>query len=426
MSAANNSLNSRKRKAAAALAVLNLLEEDIERHWKRGKTRTWIKRRTEQGLFNNLVRELSIEDTAAYKEMMRKTHEDFLRMLSFIDQDITPEQISGGTDVISSKARLTLTLRFLATGETYRSLSFQFRISKAAISYIVVEVCNAITKRMQPMYLKVLPTEEGWLEIASVFEKRWQYPHCLGAIDGKHVVMQPPAGAGSHFYNYKHTHSIILFAIAGPSYECIYADVGTNGRASDGGVWSKCSMLKGIENSEISLPSPMPLPYGTKSIPYVFVGDDAFPLKPYMMQPYPQTGLNEERRVYNYKHSRARRISENLFGIIANRWRVFRSVILLPQKTIETLILATLCVHNFLRRRRVTKNVYCPPGLAVRITSSGDVIPGDWRKNQPTDSLHALQVPATGHNATIDAKRVRETLKDYFFNEGAVEWQWNK
>ena len=422
MAAQSNTLDSRKRKAIAALSLLNLLE-DNDRHWKRGKTRNWIKRRAQQGLFNNLVRELSIEDTAAYKEMMRMTHEDFLRILCLIERDITPEEISGGTDVITSKARLTLTLRFLATGESYRSLSFQFRISKAAISYIVFEVCNAIMKKMQPMYLKVPETKEHWLEIASMFEKRWQYPHCLGAIDGKHIVMQPPAGAGSHFYNYKGTHSIVLLAIAGPNYECIYADVGTNGRTSDGGVWSKCSMLEAIEHAEISLPPTMPLPHGTKSIPFVFVADDAFPLKCYMMKPYPRIGMNDERRIYNYRHSRARRISENLFGIIANRWRIFRSAILLPPKTIETLLLATLCIHSFLRQS-ATKHVYCPQGLADRTTSNGDVVPGDWRKNQPTDSLYSLQVPLTGHNATSDAKQVRETLKDYFFNEGAVEWQW--
>jgi hypothetical protein len=50
--------------------------------------------------------------------------------------------------------------------------------------------------------------------------------------------MQPPANAGSFFYNYKHTHSIVLMAVAGPDYGCIYADVGTNGRVADGGVWN--------------------------------------------------------------------------------------------------------------------------------------------------------------------------------------------
>ena len=72
------------------------------------------------------------------------------------------------------------------------------------------------------------------------FEEKWNYPHCLGAIDGKHVVMQCPAKARSYYYNYKNTHSIVLMAVAGPDYECLYADLGTNGRVSDGGVWNKC------------------------------------------------------------------------------------------------------------------------------------------------------------------------------------------
>ena len=90
---------------------------------------------------------------------------------------------------------------------------------------------------MSPLYLKVPSSAEEWLEIAEKFSERWQFPNCLGAIDGKHIVMQPPPEAGSYFYNYKHTHSIVLLAVAGPDYECIYADVGTNCRVSDGGVW---------------------------------------------------------------------------------------------------------------------------------------------------------------------------------------------
>ena len=63
-------------------------------------------------------------------------------------------------------------------------MAFQFRISKAAISYVILEVCNAILKNMQSTYLKVPSTTEEWFEIAEKFEERWQYPHCIGAIDG--------------------------------------------------------------------------------------------------------------------------------------------------------------------------------------------------------------------------------------------------
>ena len=35
-----------------------------------------------------------------------------------------------------------------------------------------------------------LPNKESWLRIANEFEKKWDFPHCIGAIDGKHVVIQ--------------------------------------------------------------------------------------------------------------------------------------------------------------------------------------------------------------------------------------------
>ena len=110
-----------------------------------------------------------------------------------------------------------------------------------------------------------------------------------------------------------------MLAIASPNYECIYADVGSNGRMNDSGVWNSSDLRRKIEDDDLSIPSPTPLPYGCIRTPYVFVGDDAFALKSYIMKPYPQKDLTNEKRIYNYRHSRARRISENLFGILANK-----------------------------------------------------------------------------------------------------------
>eukprot|EP00112_Aurelia_sp_Birch-Aquarium-sp1_P024660 Seg788.16 transcript_id=Seg788.16/GoldUCD/mRNA.D3Y31 product="Protein ALP1-like" protein_id=Seg788.16/GoldUCD/D3Y31 len=256
----------RKRKAVAAILILESLEDDEGRTWKRGKTRNWIKRRDELGHFNTIIQELRMEDMPAYKEMMRMEHAQVLETLSLIEKDITPQKIFGGNKIICPLARLTLALRFLATGETYRSLSFQFRISKAAVSYIVKEVCTAIIKNMAPLYLKTPKSQEEWEGIAQNFEKKWQFPNCIGAIDGKHLVMQPPPEAASKYYNYKHTHSIILLAVVGPNYECIYADVGTIGRVSDGGVWSKCNLARKIENDPNFLPPSRCLPSGSDEV----------------------------------------------------------------------------------------------------------------------------------------------------------------
>ena len=104
------------------------------------------------------------------------------------------------------------------------------------------------------------------------------------------------------------------------------------------------------------------IPFGVTKIPYLFVAGDAFALKPNVMEPYPQQSLIEDKRIYIYRHSRARRISDNLFVIIANRWRVIRGIILLPPETIESVIMAILLLHNYLRKSISSKASYCLVG----------------------------------------------------------------
>ena len=219
--------DTRKKKAIAAIVISLLLrrEERVPRLKKR-KTREWIKKRVEKGLYANLILELSSDDPLGFREMMRMSREQCHEILEKIEPYISKQATVMGGHPISAGERLALTLRFLATGESFRSLHFQFRISRRAVSYIVYEVCKAIHDVLGAVYLKVPSTTQEWSRIACQFEERWNFPNCLGAVDGKHIVMQPPAGAGSHFYNYKHTHSVVLMAVAGPAYEILYADVG--------------------------------------------------------------------------------------------------------------------------------------------------------------------------------------------------------
>ena len=135
-----------------ALLGVNIIEslEEKETKNKRGKTRQWIQRREEKGFYTNIVEELRVEDTKTYEEMLRMNYDTFKFILKKTEQDITPTTLmSGGLKTISPGDRLTLTLRYLATGESYRSLSFQFRISRRTILYIIQEVCRATIKIYQ-------------------------------------------------------------------------------------------------------------------------------------------------------------------------------------------------------------------------------------------------------------------------------------
>lgn len=244
-------------------------------------------------------------------------------------------------------------------------------------------------------------------------------------MDGKHIVIKPPPNSGSYYFNYKHTFSIVLLAIVDADYKFLYVDIGCTGRISDGGVFRNCNLYRMLDEKRLNISEPTLLP-GTQSVsPYVLVADDAFPLKEYILKPYSQTGLTRERRIFNYRLSRARRIVENAFGILSNRFRVFMTPISLVPEKVETITMACCVLHNFLRSRSKARTVYMPPrSIDTEDTETHEVQPGEWHQGPQSTSF----VPLTrkGSNRPSDAaKAIRDQLCRYFVSkEGEVSWQW--
>lgn len=187
-----------------------------------------------------------------------------------------------------------------------------------------------------------------WECIAQQFNKQWNLHNCIGAMDGKHIMIRPPANSGSFYYNYKHRFSIVLLAVVDADYKFIYVDIGCNGRISDGGVFRECSLTKALEEKSLNIPAPSPLPGRSDPIPYMMVADEAFPLKEYIMKPY-RRNLTRENRIFNYRLSRARRIVESAFGILANRFRAIPFPIALDPDKVELIVMACCSLHNFLK-----------------------------------------------------------------------------
>ncbi|XP_041364429.1 protein ALP1-like [Gigantopelta aegis] len=183
---------------------------------------------------------------------------------------------------------------------------------------------------MQEHFMPFPKTSEEWRAKAVNFAQRWDYPQCIGAIDGKHVLIEAPANTGSQYCNYKHTFSVVLLALIDAHYSFIYIDIGAYGKQSDGGIYSASTLERAL-----SPPNSLQLPKddvinGDEELgpmPYVVVADEAFPLQRHMMRPYPGKNTSEEQDVYNYRHSRARRIVENAFGILSQRWRMYHTKI---------------------------------------------------------------------------------------------------
>ncbi|TMW41368.1 hypothetical protein DOY81_013550 [Sarcophaga bullata] len=221
--------------------------------------------------------------------------------------------------------------------------------------------------------------------IACDFYDRWGFPNCLGSIDGKHVVIQAFPNHNSLTFNYKHTLSIVLMAVADADYTFILVDIGALGHNSDGGIFKNCKFGKAIlENSEVmKFPGAKALP-GTKILaPYVFLADEAFPLRKNIMRPYPgrsSGNMSAQEQNFNKNLSRARRIAENAFGILANRFRIYRKPIIASKETVTNIIKATVCLHNFFRER--TSSQYMQPELVDREDIDGVVISGIMAKGK--------------------------------------------
>ncbi|KAK6181839.1 hypothetical protein SNE40_009621 [Patella caerulea] len=219
---------------------------------------------------------------------------------------------------------------------------------------------------------------EDWLKIANDFQERWNFPNTLGAIDGKHISLQAPPHPGSVFYNYKHFFSIVLMALVDADYQFIYVDVGCNGRISDGGVFAGSNLKGALDRRLANIPGKSPLKGDdTQEMSYHMLGDEAFPLREDLMKPFPFRNMSEEQRIFNYRLSRARRVVENAFGIMAAKFRIFLGRIILAPEKAESLVLATCALHNFLRSTRDA--AYIGPGTLDDEDEGHHLIHGSWR-----------------------------------------------
>ena len=140
-------------------------------------------------------------------------------------------------DSITAHDKLCVTLRFLASGESYIQLRYAFRISVASISEFVPDVCRAIYEVLEKDYMNLPTSQSQWLQLANEFESKWLFPHAVGAIDRKHINVKAPPNTGSEFFNYKKHFSFVLLAIPDVNAQFIAYDLGSAGSHSDGGIF---------------------------------------------------------------------------------------------------------------------------------------------------------------------------------------------
>lgn len=165
-------------------------------------------------------------------------------------------------------------------------LHFDYRIGISTVSEIIRDVCEALwstfkTKCFPPLTVELL--EESDVEFV-----QWvNFPHCVAAIDGKHVRVIKPEGSASVNFNYKNFFSILLLAACDSNYKFLYIDVGTPEKSDDSTTLKNSRLNKMLQSNKIKLPPPRPLSEQRtdRVSQYVLIGDEGFGLSQFVLRP---------------------------------------------------------------------------------------------------------------------------------------------
>lgn len=220
-------------------------------------------------------------------------------------------------------------------------------MGRSTVFTIVRETCQVLWEVLQPIYMPQ-PTEQMFRTVAEEFWTKFNFPNCVGAIDGKHVRIICPAASGSMFYNFKGFHSVVLQAVADANSRFLMIETGGYGKQSDGGTFNGSDMFKLMNEGKLNVPPDTCLPDPERStpMPHVFIGDEAYPLLRNLLRPFPRSNLSPESEYFNFRFSRARNCVECAFGIMTTKWRLLMKSIETTPEFADEIVKAVCILQN--------------------------------------------------------------------------------
>ncbi|KAL0153332.1 hypothetical protein M9458_051370, partial [Cirrhinus mrigala] len=227
-------------------------------------------------------------------------------------------------------------LYWLAHASSYRVVSQTFDIPKTSVHDIVHRVSKAVLGILRKVIC--FPTGDDLEAVGAGFAQLSGSPafsRAVGAIDGCHIRMKPPANTSHCYYNRKLFHSIQLQAITDHRGKFLDIFVGYPGSVHDARV---------LRNSPVYLGSLYPPP--GKCI----LGDGGYPCLSApicLITPYREPVHNPVQARFNSKHSRARNIIERAFGMMKTRWRsIFFKALEISPAFVPEVVTCCAVLHN--------------------------------------------------------------------------------
>ncbi|XP_066026359.1 putative nuclease HARBI1 [Pocillopora verrucosa] len=247
---------------------------------------------------------------------------------------------------------VAMLLKRLGKGLDYREIGDKFGVGASTACIKVNEAMKLLVSSKMHIISKI---QRGidFKRIINGFQRKWNFPQCLGAIDGTHIPIKAPLVHHADFYNRKCFHSVILQGVC--DSQCCFTNVfaGWPGRAHDSRVFGRSQIGNLItEGRLISDDSNLRRVIDNHVIEPFLIGDPAYPISKHLMKNYPGSNLTPEKEHFNYRLSRARIQIERAFGRLKGRWRCLLKAL---ECELDKVVLhaTTACIlHNICEERK--------------------------------------------------------------------------
>ncbi|XP_050498697.1 uncharacterized protein LOC126879571 [Diabrotica virgifera virgifera] len=365
------------------------------------KKRKWVDnvnlKRHRYGEYHRLCKELeSNEDRFYYYYRMSK---DCVEEIYLAVKDDIMKLDTTFRRAIGPKERLAICLRYLTTGDSYRIIADSFRVGRSTVGCIVKNVSRAIWTNLYPKYMPT-PTDDTWRQSEIGYRENWNFPNCLGCIDGKHIAIKCPPNSKNRSIEYENPDSIVLFTIIDPFNKFIIVDVGDYGDLYDTRIFEKSVLYRDILSKKLLLPS-KPLPGMEECVPHVLIGNEGFVIQRFLMRPYPRAAtFNDKCKMhFNDRIWQARSVVQTTFNNLTEKWRIFNRPIETNVDNIMHIVKAACCLHNY-----VSIKQQGPVSIESQITISNL-------------SKALTPIRSTNLRSSVAVFKVRDTFAAYFYKD---------
>lgn len=291
------------------------------------------------------------DEGEAFRYFFRTSRRTFDYICSIVREDLISRPPSGLINIegrlLSVEKQVAIAMRRLASGDSQVSVGAAFGVGQSTVSQVTWRFIESMEERAR--HHLVWPGQERMEQIKARFEAESGLPNCCGAIDATHIIMTLPAVESSEDWcDPAKNYSMFLQGIVDDEMRFIDIVTGWPGSMMFSRLL-KCSGFFKHCDAGTRLDGPVMVSAENGEIREYIVGNNCYPLLPWLMTPYEGESLSAPMASFNARQKAARTLGPRALSRLKGSWRILNKVMWRPDKNkLPSIILVCCLLHNII------------------------------------------------------------------------------